>query len=97
MLVFPSSFLLGKDGDWRTEGRPVTVDDAMATVGEGFSEVSVTNLVFAVSVVLYWKAWPLLTSSSLSGLKLGSGFILCLPFTSQLASGKLLKLLWVSF
>ena len=97
MLVFPSSFLLGKDGDWRTEGRPVTVGDAMATVGEGFSEVSVTNLVFAVSVVLYWKAWPLLTSSSLSGLKLGSGFRLCLPFTSQLASGKLLKLLGVSF
>ena len=75
----------------------MTVGDAMATVSEGFSEVNVTYLVFAVSVVLYWKAWPLLASTSLSGLKLGSAFRLCLPFTSQLALGKLLKLLWVSF
>lgn len=84
-----------ENGEQRAD---VTMGDAMATLLEGFSEVSVTTPgFFAVSVVLYWKAWPLLASSSLSGLKLGSRFRLCLPFTSQLALGKLLKLLWVSF
>lgn len=35
VLVLPP----GKNGEWRTEGRHVTVGDAMATVSEGFSEV----------------------------------------------------------
>ena len=82
----------------REQRADVTVGDVMATPSEGFSEVSVTTPgSFALRVVLHWKAWPLLASSSLSGLKLGSRFRLCLPFTSQLALGKLLKLLWVSF
>lgn len=43
-----------ENGEQRAD---VTVGDAMATLLEGFSEVSVTTPgFFAVSVVLYWKA-----------------------------------------
>ena len=82
----------------REQRADLIVGDAMATLNEGFSEVSVTTPgFFALHVALHWKGWPLLASTSLSGLKLRSRFRLRLPFSSQLALGKLLELLWVSF
>lgn len=84
VLVLPSSFPLGKDGEWRTEG---SVGDAMATVSEGFSGVIVTTLGFCCKCGTDLKIWPLLASSPLSWLKPGSGFRWPLPTASQLALG----------
>lgn len=59
--------------------------------------VNVTNLVFAVSVVLLLESLASVSIKFIVRVKAWLCVKIVLAFTSQLALGKLLKLLWVSF